>query len=249
MRIVFTILTICAVFLTFYGVHYSTQVDIVRSENRDLMSQAAEANKLLQSNRELLRRRQELAPYLAAVSQTQLEIDKAREQVAKLKHEIDKTQSLFASLVKRARTEAPGTEVAEMRLTTGRLLRNVKIMRIENQLITVAHEGGVANLTADELPDDLRERFGYSLDLPGSYFQSEQLTKRKPIAEVIIPATNSSTEAGNANSSTSQQSNRYRDGDPSLWNGVTRQELGRAYIPGQGWLKIGPRGPIPKGGP
>lgn len=249
MRILFTILTICAVFLTFYGVHYTTQVDIVRTDNRDLVAQAAESGKLVQSQRDLLARRQALAPYLAAASQTQLEIDKSRDELTKLKLEIEKTQSLFASLVKRARTEAPGTEVGEMRLTTGRMLRNVKIMRIENDILTVAHEGGVANVNAEELPDPLRERFGYTLDLPGSYFQSEQLNKRKPIPEVIIPANNGSSTATKAKPSTSAKPNRYRDGDPALWNGVTRQELGRAYVPGQGWLKVGPSGPIPKGNP
>jgi cell division protein FtsL len=249
MRVIFTTFVIVAVFLTFYGVHYSTQVDIIRGEHRELTSQVAETSKLLKNNRELLQRRQELTPYLAAAAQVQKEIDAMREQLVKLKQEIDKTQSLFASLVKRARTEAPGTAVAEMRLSSGQLLRNAKIMRIENHNITVAHDGGVTNLTADDLPDDLRQRFGYTLDLPRSYLQSEQSTKPKPIPEVVIPAPNSTTTGASERrpaAAPAAPTNRYRDGDPGLWNGVTRQELGRAYIPGQGWLKVGPSGPIPK---
>jgi hypothetical protein len=35
------------------------------------------------------------------------------------------------------------------------------------------------------------------------------------------------------------------DGDPALWKSVQRTSVGRAYIPGQGWLRIGPNGPIP----
>lgn len=34
-------------------------------------------------------------------------------------------------------------------------------------------------------------------------------------------------------------------GDAGLWKSVTRESLGRAYIPGQGWLEVGPNGPIP----
>jgi hypothetical protein len=38
------------------------------------------------------------------------------------------------------------------------------------------------------------------------------------------------------------------EGDPALWQSVERQSVGRAYIPGQGWLKIGSKGPIPGSG-
>lgn len=38
------------------------------------------------------------------------------------------------------------------------------------------------------------------------------------------------------------------EGNPALWQSVERQSIGRAYIPGQGWLKIGPKGPIPGSG-
>ncbi|HYF34218.1 MAG TPA: hypothetical protein VD994_02920, partial [Prosthecobacter sp.] len=36
-------------------------------------------------------------------------------------------------------------------------------------------------------------------------------------------------------------------GDPGLWPLVTKKSLGRAFIPGKGWLQIGPRGPIDSG--
>jgi hypothetical protein len=36
-----------------------------------------------------------------------------------------------------------------------------------------------------------------------------------------------------------------REGDPALWKSVERTSIGRAYIPGQGWLKVGADGPIP----
>ena len=38
------------------------------------------------------------------------------------------------------------------------------------------------------------------------------------------------------------------EGDPALWQSVERQSVGRAYISGQGWLKIGTKGPIPGSG-
>jgi DNA-binding transcriptional MerR regulator len=38
------------------------------------------------------------------------------------------------------------------------------------------------------------------------------------------------------------------EGNPALWQSVERQSIGRAYIPGQGWLKIGSKGPIPGSG-
>jgi hypothetical protein len=38
------------------------------------------------------------------------------------------------------------------------------------------------------------------------------------------------------------------EGDPALWQSVERQSVGRAYISGQGWLRIGSKGPIPGSG-
>jgi hypothetical protein len=248
MRAAFVSFVIAAVFLTFYGVHYTTQVDIVRGEHRELTSQVAEMTKAVQASRDLLVQHQELAPYLVAAAQAQTEVDAARDRLAGIKGEIERAQSLFAVLVRRARTEAPGTSIPDMRLRSGQLLRNAKIMRIDGGTLTIAHDGGVTSLTDDQLSDDLRLRFGYSFNLPNHLFPADtQVVKSRAIPEVVIPAPSSSTESKSARQpATHSGTNRYRDGDPALWNGVTRQELGRAYIPGQGWLKVGPRGPIPK---
>ncbi len=239
---------IAAVFLTFYGVHYTTQVDLVRGEHRDLTAQVAEMTKTVQASRELLAQHNELAPYLVAAAQAQTEVDAARDRLAGIKGEVERTQSLFALLVRRARTEAPGTTYSEMQLRSGQRLRNAKIMRIDGGTLTVAHDGGVTTLTDDELSDELRFRFGYSFDLPTDLFPSNsEVVKSKPIPEVIIPATpGEATSPSTRQPTNASRGNRYRDGDPGLWNGVTRQHLGRAYIPGQGWLKVGPSGPIPK---
>lgn len=251
MQTVFVSFVIAAVFLTFYGVHYTTQVDLVRGEHRDLTAQVAEMAKAVQASRELLERHQELAPYLVAAAQAQAEVDAARDRLAGIKGEVERTQGLFAALVRRARTEAPGTTYSELQLNSGQRLRNAKIMRIDGVTLTVAHDGGVTSLDADDLPDALRFRLGYEFDLPSGFFprsDSTQVVKSKPIPEVLIPVTPSEAKPSKAQQpAASFRANRYRDGDPGLWPGVTRQELGRAYIPGQGWLKVGPRGPIPKG--
>mgnify|MGYP001627153564 CR=1 FL=1 len=247
MRTAFVSFVIALVFLTFYGVHYTTQVDLVRGEHRDLLAQAAEMTKALQASRELLEQYQELAPYVIAAAQAQADVDAARERLANLKGEVEQAQNLFAILVRRARNEAPGTTYSELILRNGRTLRNAKIMRIDGSTLTVAHDGGVTSLSADELADELRLRFGYSFNLPPHLFPADaQLVKSRPIPEVLIPAPGSTPATpSNRQPATSFRANRYRDGDPALWPGVTRQQLGRAYIPGQGWLKVGPRGPIP----
>ncbi len=240
---------IAAVFLTFYGVHYTTQVDLVRGEHRDLTAQVAEMAKAVQASRELLEQHSELAPYLVAAAQAQAEVDAARDRLAGIKGEVERTQSLFAALVRRARTEAPGTTYSELQLRSGQRLRNAKIMRIDGGTVTVAHDGGVTTLTDDELADDLRFRFGYTFDLPTDLFPtSSEVVKSRPIPEVVIPAASSPAAAPPKRQppAAAFRANRYRDGDPALWPGVTRQHLGRAYIPGQGWLKVGPNGPIPK---
>ncbi|HCN76694.1 MAG TPA: hypothetical protein DIT13_05810 [Verrucomicrobiales bacterium] len=238
------------VFGVIYGVHYTTVVDDARKDHQAATDQLQEIRGVLQKSRDELGKKQGIIPYLTAARKVQDEIDELRAQVGTVKSEIDKTQSLFASLIKRVRSEAPGTAIPQIHLQNGTLLKGAKIVRLEGRNLTIAHDGGVANITASELSDDLQYRFGFSISLPGLTFDDGE---RKPAAIPLVTIPSSGTEAPEpkkARAPTPPQSSmsRYKDGDPNLWNSVTKQELGMVYIPGQGWLRVGPKGPIPKAG-
>lgn len=252
MKFFFYIVIFAMVFGTIYGVHYTTQVDLAKSENATVKEQMGGIASALAKAQDGIRRKQELMPYIAAAQKVQEELTDLHRQLAATKTETSKIQGLFATLVKRVRTEAPGTTIEEIRTQSGKMLKNVKILRLEGRDMSIAHDGGVTTLSASDLPEDLQFRFGYNLAIPGVEFTTpETMPGHKPIREVVIPPPTMGSAAAPkpkaVNTKPQTQEDRLRDGDPGLWNQVTKRELGMVYIPGQGWLRVGPKGPIPKG--
>ncbi len=252
-RFLFYFAAFVAVILTFYGVNYTTEIDELRQEHTAMLSQSEELAKALNIQKQRLTRKQEIIPYMVAATKMEEEAAEWRKKAAQIKEEINRTEALFVALVKRTRTDAPGMIIPEMHLANGQHLKGAKIVRLEGHTLTLAHEGGITNVHSDDLPADLRGKFGYALDLPGLNFAGEVDRSSGKPGFVTIPAGNgSATDSKKSGrplgSQPTSSADRYRTGDPGLWNQVTREELGRAYIPGQGWLQVGPNGPIPKAG-
>lgn len=238
------------VFSTIYGVHYTTQVDEAKRDHGSLVEQVGNLVEATRKTQDEIKRKHGIIPYMTAARKVQEEIDELRKKVAAVRGEQDQLHGLFANLVKRVRTEAPGTTIEQIHMQNGTLLKNAKIVRLEGRNLTIAHDGGIANITASELPEELQFRFGFNISLPGlSFSEPEHVNGHKPISEVIIPSSGSNSGSPppvRMPPSSSSSSDRYKDGDPNLWNQVTKKDLGMVYIPGQGWLRVGAKGPIPK---
>lgn len=252
MKFLFYFFVFAMVFGTIYGVHYTTQVDLAKSENTTVKEQIGGIMSAASKAQDNIKRKQDLMPYIAATQKVQEELTDLHKRLAAVKTETSKIHGLFATLVKRVRGEAPGTTIEEIRTQSGKMLKNVKILRLEGRELSIAHEGGVTTLSASDLPDDLQFRYGYNLSIPGVEFTTpETMPGHKPIREVVIPPPSmGSAEQSKAKAAPNRpatQEDRLRDGDPGLWNQVTKRELGMVYVPGQGWLRVGPKGPIPKG--
>lgn len=63
--------------------------------------------------------------------------------------------------VERARNEAPGKEIGDLTLTSGKTLRAVKIRKLDESGASLAHADGIGSVTLDQLPADLLEKYDY----------------------------------------------------------------------------------------
>lgn len=66
--------------------------------------------------------------------------------------------------VEKIRADGEGTEIPEVKLLNGKVLKTVKIKKVEPNQLSLMHTDGFTIVPHDMLPDDLRERF----DMGGS---------------------------------------------------------------------------------
>lgn len=190
-----------------------------------------------------------------------------RDQVAGLRLRLNELQGLFATAVQRAREQITRVVLPEVTLSNGVLLREVRIQSADPELVVLLHSGGVSKVSTAVLPADMLDRFRFG-SFPGQVSGEASLTgvamsgepasaaSAKPgtsasdsLVRLGLDGAVSAKDAGRKKtmpSFTPRDPERVkREGDPALWKSVERTSVGRAYIPGQGWLRVGADGPIP----
>lgn len=147
--------------------------------------------------------------------------------------------------VKRVREQAAGQAIGDLVLPSGRTLKDSRIRSVDEEAMVVAYSEGITKIPVAELPQEMKDRFMFSIRV-----EKEPQVR----APVVIPPPNlaSPTEkkppAPKPRSDSTSSGNPRVEGNPALWKSVTRTSLGRVFVPGQGWLEVGPKGPIPNSG-
>lgn len=217
--------------------------------------------------------RKEAAALITAGGIIEQQNAKLREEVESLKQQRGDLAKAFIGSIERARGETVGRVMAEITLATGTTLKQASIQSVDPEITVFQHSEGVSKVPTTILPSSLldRLRFGYKPDGIGTTAETsvEQVTDAGSTTTTIAPvrsltsrlstsASDSLTRLGmNADIATRDEKkkralppardpNRIKtEGDPALWKSVKRTSIGRAYIPGQGWLRVGADGPIP----
>ncbi len=214
--------------------------------------------------------RKEASALITAAGVIEQQNQAVRDEIAAIKEQRLSLAKVFLGSIERARGDMLGRVMAEVTLATGTTLRQASIQSIDPEITVFQHSEGVSKVPTTILPSVLldRLRFGYqpegvaigpSVVESGSSGSTSSSTYARPTATKIdTSASDSLTRLGmNSTISTLDQKkkkalppprdpNRIKvEGDPALWKNVERSSIGRAYIPGQGWLKVGADGPIP----
>lgn len=214
--------------------------------------------------------RKEAAALIAAGQIIEQENQKLRTEIELIKQDRSNLANAFLNSIQRAREESLGVVIPEIILTTGTTLKQAKIQSISSDITIFQHSQGVSKVPSTTLPDSLLDRFkfGYS---PGgvssdALAMEENLeissfgsSSRPPPTARISTATSDSVARLGMNDAIDSIADKKKKarpaprdpnrikiyGDPALWKNVERSSIGRAYIPGQGWLRVGRDGPIP----
>lgn len=77
----------------------------------------------------------------------------------KVESEIKYAAESIKNAVDKSRSNAPGTELGDVTLTNGKVLRNAKVRAVETSVISFIHADGIGSIDVNLLPADIRERY------------------------------------------------------------------------------------------
>ena len=259
------------------GIFYTTDVDEAQKEFILAQQQMGQIEDSVKKEQISFAHRKEAVAIITAANIIERDNNQLREETRKIKDNRDNLAKAFTSTIQRVREESIGMIIPEIPLATGNTLKNAKLQAVDENLTVIQHSEGVSKVPTTTLPASLLDRFRFGY-VPGGAGAApaeeieikESETPRKDpktsmnitppsTANMITSASDSLVrlgEGGPAEVKKKSTANKSRpdsrlsatEGDPALWKSVQRHSIGRAYVPGQGWLKIGPRGPIPGSG-
>lgn len=189
-----------------------------------------------------------------------------REEVGGLNQRLNELRGMLGLSIQRAREQIVGVILPEVALSNGSILRQVRIQSADPEIAVLLHSEGVSKISTALLPTDMLDRFRFGT-LPGQVgggvvVRDQSFAAGTPPAPIkagtsasdslVRLGMDSSVSARNTGKKPVLPPSPPRDperikteGDPALWKSVKRTSIGRAYIPGQGWLRVGADGPIP----
>lgn len=249
---------------------YTMEIDDAQKEVVLARQQLAVAEEGIKQTKAWMAARREAAALIAAGQIIDQENQKLNAEIELIKKDRSNLARAFLSNIQKARQDSLGVVIPEVVLTTGTTLKQARIQSLDPEITIFQHAQGVSKVPSTTLPAELLERFkfGYS---PGGVAadalvmeESLEVTtfgsggRPPPTSRLSTTASDSVAQLGmnGAISSVADKKKKARPaprdpnrvkvyGDPALWKNVTRSSIGRAYIPGQGWLRVGPDGPIP----
>ena len=259
------------------GILYTTDVDEAQKDLILTRQQLGQAEESLKQATEVFTQRKEAVAIITAAHIVDHDNETLRTEISAPQKKREEMNRNFAGTIQRVREASVGLELPEIRLSTGNTVRNAKIQAVNQDITVIQHNDGVLKVPTENLPNALLDRFRFSNAPARQGEPIETVPNKPPVRQPETKSDQSpsprSSEAYSFPSSTSDAITRLGEGgpakaapvavpnpvsndprameiegNPALWQSVERQSIGRAYIPGQGWLKIGSKGPIPGSG-
>lgn len=151
-----------------YTTHYLTEVDNANAALLDAKKSLADSKEALALRKDLWDKVDKAgAKYRETVEQNTVLL-KARDVLEKRYRTVDSdlkyaAESMSAS-VDKMRNNAPGSELGDITLSNGKVLRTAKIRKVEESGISMIHSDGIGVVPVELLPADLKEKYDFGSD-------------------------------------------------------------------------------------
>ncbi|MEZ0274514.1 MAG: hypothetical protein ACAH88_06380 [Roseimicrobium sp.] len=107
------------------------------------------------------------------------------ESVLALEGQKEATLKVFREAVDEVRSKAVGIQWADIPYRNGQTLRGVRIQKVNENDVTLAHNDGVTKLGVDEMPAELKERFRFGME-PFLNVPAPPATEMTPGAPAVL---------------------------------------------------------------
>lgn len=259
-------------------VNFSNAIDEGTQQLTLTQQQVDSMSGTIRGQKELLELRKEVAALLTVCGILDRDVEAIRNEIRVLRESETSLRRSFEQAVVQVRTDTIGKVFPAVPLSNGVTLRNARVQSIDADILTILHSEGVSKISAETLPPDLQDRLRFgnkpsnsaaTYQQPSDRYTASSLStgsftstaNSTPVVNTAVSdgllrmmAQQGSAEPSDKKDSKAKATTRSNKsvvsetGDAGLWRSVTRESLGRAYIPGQGWLEVGPDGPIPGSG-
>jgi hypothetical protein len=158
-----TIAALCLLVIGILGWQQFNQQEVQKADLRELRAAAANAESRLERKRNDAASAQERLSIGQAILDSEKEKKNLTEEIAQLQSAKTEAHRKVTDLVHDVQTATEGLDWPDVSLPNGQVITSVKIQKVNNDLITLSHSGGVVKVNAKDLPDDLKERLGFNL--------------------------------------------------------------------------------------
>lgn len=146
-----------------YIIHYFGAVDDANLALQDSKVQLQNVQQMVALRKKDWHEKQQVAAKLQSEVAKTAALVKSQESLETRYHKAESELSYLANSIKSAvekvRANAPGTELGEITLADNRILRGVKIRKVDESGVSMIHSEGIGTIPVEMLPESLKEQY------------------------------------------------------------------------------------------
>lgn len=151
-----------------YTAHYFSSVDSANAALLESKSKLADMNQVLFQRKSDWEAVEKVSSKNREAMEKNTILLKAKDILDKryrtIEGDLKYTVETMKTSVEKLRNTAPGTELGDITLTNGKVLRGAKVRKVEESGISMIHSDGIGLVSLDLLPADLKEKYDLGPD-------------------------------------------------------------------------------------
>ncbi|MFO1483187.1 MAG: hypothetical protein U1F71_07440 [Verrucomicrobiaceae bacterium] len=151
-----------------YGAHYLSSVDSANAALIESKAKLADLNEIITQRRKTWADLEKTNVLIRQDIEKNDVLTKAREVLDKryraVESDLRYNVESMKSAVEKLRNNAPGTDLGDITLTNGKMIRAAKVRKVDESGISMIHADGIGTVSVDLLPADLKEKYDLGPD-------------------------------------------------------------------------------------
>lgn len=233
---------------------YTMGIDEAQKDVFSARQQLAVAEDSIKQAKAWLSARKEAAALISAAAIIEKDNEALRGEIAAVRSKRRDVAKVFVSTIERGRNEFVGITLPELTLSTGAKFRNAKIQSLDSEITVLQHSEGVSKVSTTELPAEIQDRLRYGfnpggLGVSGNESKSTSSNSSSSASDRIVRLGMSSAPVVSPGGESAPPAPAtYGSSEPVTTASAPvagqKESLGRVYVPGKGWQRVGAGGTV-----